>query len=169
MLLPTPLPGLETPAALLPMVCWAYELLWSPRQRESDAGARMLKLIYDKYVLQLHWHVRLAAAAAAGLAAPPTPGGAEGAGPTVSSSCGGEGGGSSLFGAIMAFLDSLLQLVEGQLQVCLGKGGQGNGVGLYLIPSGHVGQLRKRHCKQSAHDCGDGQAFGGGLLVVGYW
>ncbi len=38
MKLPSPLPGLETPEALLPQLQWACRLLRSPRVRESDAG-----------------------------------------------------------------------------------------------------------------------------------
>ena len=36
--LPTPLPGLGTPDALLPQLQWAARLLRSPRVRDSDAG-----------------------------------------------------------------------------------------------------------------------------------
>ena len=38
MKLPAPLPGLETPEALIPHLHWACHLLHSPRVRESDAG-----------------------------------------------------------------------------------------------------------------------------------
>ena len=38
MKLPAPLPGLDTPQALLPHLHWACHLLRSPRVRESDAG-----------------------------------------------------------------------------------------------------------------------------------
>jgi hypothetical protein len=62
MKLPTPLPALSTPAELCPLLSWAAGLLWSPRQRESDAGARMLSLVFDKYVLGLNWRVELAPA-----------------------------------------------------------------------------------------------------------
>jgi hypothetical protein len=58
-LLPTPLPGLETPAALLPLLSWARQLLLSPRLRESDAGARIVKLIFDDYVIRLGWRVTI--------------------------------------------------------------------------------------------------------------
>lgn len=50
MKLPTPLPSLGRPHELAPLLRWAAGLLWSPRQRESDAAARMLKLIFDKCV-----------------------------------------------------------------------------------------------------------------------
>ena len=39
MKLPSPLPGLGTPEALLPQLRWACQLLRSPRVRESDAGS----------------------------------------------------------------------------------------------------------------------------------
>ena len=38
MKLPSPLPGMATPEALLPQLRWACSLLRSPRVRESDAG-----------------------------------------------------------------------------------------------------------------------------------
>jgi hypothetical protein len=38
MKMPTPLPGLETQPDLMPLLSWSLDLLWSPRQRESDAG-----------------------------------------------------------------------------------------------------------------------------------
>ncbi|KAL4419934.1 hypothetical protein ABPG75_007032 [Micractinium tetrahymenae] len=47
--LPTPLPGLATPAALRPLLACALRLLGCPRSRESDAGAQLLLLILRKY------------------------------------------------------------------------------------------------------------------------
>lgn len=58
-LLPSPLPGLDAPAALVPLLVWARQLLLSPRQRESDAGARIVRLVLDDYVLRLGWRVQL--------------------------------------------------------------------------------------------------------------
>ena len=40
MSLETPLPGIDTPAALKDLVTWAQRLVSSPRVRESDAGAQ---------------------------------------------------------------------------------------------------------------------------------
>ena len=57
--LPAPLPGLAAPAALLPLLAWARALLMSPRLRDADAGARIVKLVFDVYVLRLGWRVRL--------------------------------------------------------------------------------------------------------------
>jgi len=85
-LLPIPLPGLETPAALLPLLVWARQLLLSPRMRESDAGARIVKLIFEDYVIRLGWRVTLwpepsiqppAAAVANGAPAPAAAGGSK--------------------------------------------------------------------------------------------
>ncbi|KAL0046958.1 hypothetical protein WJX82_002976, partial [Trebouxia sp. C0006] len=59
MKLPSPLPGLETPEALLPQLQWACRLLRSPRVRESDAGSRLVCMVYEKYVLGLGWHIQL--------------------------------------------------------------------------------------------------------------
>jgi hypothetical protein len=58
-LMRTPLPGLETPAALRPLLLWARQLLMSPRLFEADAGARIVKLISDDYVTRLGWRVTL--------------------------------------------------------------------------------------------------------------
>ncbi|KAJ9513159.1 hypothetical protein QJQ45_029351, partial [Haematococcus lacustris] len=55
----SPLPGLATPAQLQPLLEWAQGLMWSPRLREADAGARMLRLMLAKYALGLHWHFQL--------------------------------------------------------------------------------------------------------------
>jgi hypothetical protein len=75
-LLPTPLPGLETPAALLPLLAWARQLLMSPRLFEADAGARIVSLVADDYVTRLGWRVTLWPAPAA----VPPPAGAPGGG-----------------------------------------------------------------------------------------
>lgn len=58
-LLPTPLPGLHSPAALQPLLAWALQLTRSPRVREIDAGARLLRLLLVKYVLGLRWRLVL--------------------------------------------------------------------------------------------------------------
>ncbi|GJP51778.1 hypothetical protein CLOM_g10920 [Closterium sp. NIES-68] len=71
---PAPLPGLEREGEVAGVVQWACGLVMSPRVRESDAGALVLKLVFKKYVLGLGWRVRVfptvtvtATAAAAGL------------------------------------------------------------------------------------------------------
>ncbi|KAF6263138.1 putative death-receptor fusion protein-domain-containing protein [Scenedesmus sp. NREL 46B-D3] len=57
--LPSPLPGLEQPDRLQPLLGWALQLTHSPRVRESDAGARLLRLLLIKYVLRLRWRIQL--------------------------------------------------------------------------------------------------------------
>ncbi|KAK9806642.1 hypothetical protein WJX73_003561, partial [Symbiochloris irregularis] len=57
--LPTPLPGVETPEALICQVEWAAGLLSSPRVREADAGARLAGLLFQKYAQKLGWHMSL--------------------------------------------------------------------------------------------------------------
>lgn len=47
--LPTPLPGLGSPAALQPLLARALRLLACPRGREADAGAQLLLLLLRKY------------------------------------------------------------------------------------------------------------------------
>lgn len=58
-LLPCPLPGFETPQQLQPLLLWAVELQHSPRVRESDAGALTLRLLAVKYLIGLHWTLRV--------------------------------------------------------------------------------------------------------------
>jgi hypothetical protein len=73
-LMPSPLPGCETPQQLLPLLTWAMQLLQNPRVRESDAGARTLQLVASKYLVGLGWTLTVApkpsvtAAGAAGAA-----------------------------------------------------------------------------------------------------
>lgn len=57
--LPSPLPGLEQPQQLQPLLNWALQLTHSPRVRESDAGARLLRLLLIKYVLGVKWRLQL--------------------------------------------------------------------------------------------------------------
>lgn len=56
---PTPLPGLESTASIEHILHWAKGLVSSPRVRESDAGALVLRLIFRKYVLDLGWTVNV--------------------------------------------------------------------------------------------------------------
>ena len=54
---PTPLPGLESKISIERIIDWAKGLVCSPRVRESDAGALVLRLIFRKYVLDLGWTI----------------------------------------------------------------------------------------------------------------
>ena len=54
---PSPLPGLRSPPHLLPLISLAVSLAASPRVRESDAGALLLRLLFSKYVVALGWQV----------------------------------------------------------------------------------------------------------------
>lgn len=56
---PTPLPGLESTTSIEHILHWAKGLVGSPRVRESDAGALVLRLIFRKYVLELGWTVNV--------------------------------------------------------------------------------------------------------------
>lgn len=56
---PTPLPGLESTTSIEHILHWAKGLVSSPRVRESDAGALVLRLIFRKYVLDLGWTVNV--------------------------------------------------------------------------------------------------------------
>ncbi|XP_050381496.1 uncharacterized protein LOC126798536 isoform X2 [Argentina anserina] len=55
---PNPLPGISDEYMVQIVVSWAKRLVCSPRVRESDAGALVLRLILSKYVLQLGWTVQ---------------------------------------------------------------------------------------------------------------
>ncbi|CAN1146112.1 Thyroid adenoma-associated protein, partial [Linum perenne] len=55
---PTPLPGVDSAEMVKKLIIWAQRLVCSPRVRESDAGALTLRLIFQKYVLELGWVVR---------------------------------------------------------------------------------------------------------------
>eukprot|EP00958_Prasinococcus_capsulatus_P004448 scaffold412_cov388-Prasinococcus_capsulatus_cf.AAC.22 len=57
--LPTPLPGYGTPESLVPILEWALQLMRSPRVREGDAGALILRLIFHKYTTELGWVISL--------------------------------------------------------------------------------------------------------------
>ena len=50
---------METPEKLEARLRWALALLRSPRVRESDAAALLLRLLFRKYALDLGWDVRL--------------------------------------------------------------------------------------------------------------
>ncbi|KAL3341390.1 hypothetical protein AABB24_025775 [Solanum stoloniferum] len=54
---PTPLPGIHSGDMVSEAIVWAKKLVYSPRVRESDAGALTLRLIFRKYVLELGWVV----------------------------------------------------------------------------------------------------------------
>eukprot|EP00775_Hariotina_reticulata_P011694 gene11693-11838_t len=57
-LMPAPLPGWSAPDQLQQLLTWALQLTQSPRVRESDAGARLLRLLYVKYALALGWQLQ---------------------------------------------------------------------------------------------------------------
>ncbi|PHT50177.1 hypothetical protein CQW23_09924 [Capsicum baccatum] len=54
---PTPLPGIYSQDMVSEAIVWAKKLVYSPRVRESDAGALTLRLMFRKYVLELGWVV----------------------------------------------------------------------------------------------------------------
>ncbi|MCO5604496.1 hypothetical protein L7F22_058663 [Adiantum nelumboides] len=56
---PTPLPGYESAKNIEKVVTWAMSLVNSPRVRESDAGTLALRLVFQKYVVQLGWRFEL--------------------------------------------------------------------------------------------------------------
>ncbi len=61
LLFPSPLPGYETEAEVTGLANRALSLLTSPRLREADAGALLLRLVFEKYVLpdDLGWTARV--------------------------------------------------------------------------------------------------------------
>lgn len=51
------LPGFSTCAEVMQLVAWTKTLISSPRERESDAGALLLKLIFQRYVMKAGWKI----------------------------------------------------------------------------------------------------------------
>lgn len=70
--MPAPLPGLESRDAVQMRLRWALRLSSSPRQRECDAGALLIRVLFRRYVRELRWQLsfssgdEVAAEAAAG-------------------------------------------------------------------------------------------------------
>lgn len=56
-MLPSPLPGYTTPEDLLCLLRHACDLTFQPRLPLADAGARLLLLVLQQYVLKLGWKV----------------------------------------------------------------------------------------------------------------
>jgi hypothetical protein len=56
---PAPLAGVERPEAVARLFAWALALSRSPRVRESDAAALLLRLLFRKYALDGGWTVTL--------------------------------------------------------------------------------------------------------------
>ena len=54
---PAPLPGFASFPAVHSLLSWALTLSGSPRSRDSEAGALALKLLFKRYVQQLHWAI----------------------------------------------------------------------------------------------------------------
>jgi len=76
------LPGLTTAASVAHLVRWALSHLGSPRACESDAAAYVLRLVWQRYVLQLGWRVTLPSSASADARASVTVSPAAAAAPT---------------------------------------------------------------------------------------
>lgn len=55
LLLPAPLPGIDTPEDVLRLMQLGLTLLRSPRLKDTDAGARIILLIFQQYVMGLGW------------------------------------------------------------------------------------------------------------------
>lgn len=58
-LLPTPLPGFATPVQLQRILDRIAQLGASPRQREGDAAARLIRTLFRKYVVRLGWTLQV--------------------------------------------------------------------------------------------------------------
>ena len=57
--LKAPWAGYERPEDLDELMEWAILLSGSPRTRESDAGALILRLVYSKFAVELNWRVSI--------------------------------------------------------------------------------------------------------------
>lgn len=89
---PRPLPGYEDPASIAPLLQWAHTLTGSARQRESDAGSQILRVVYEVYAVDQRSDVRFALD-------PLSPGTPR----------------SEAFGSAHAFFEDLLSTVEARL------------------------------------------------------
>jgi hypothetical protein len=56
---PSPLPGFETPDALVPFVRWALASVSSARMRDADSGSLALRLLASSYIVRAGWELRL--------------------------------------------------------------------------------------------------------------
>ena len=86
---------------------WASHLILKPRQREADAGARLLQLLLRKYVIGLRWPLVLPPFG-------PTPA-ATAAADDDSTAVAAQGVFSAEFRVVHMYLQSLLELAEYQL------------------------------------------------------
>ncbi|KAG2375179.1 hypothetical protein C9374_010183 [Naegleria lovaniensis] len=59
LLFPAPLSGFEDPETVKILATNAFELIKSPRLRESDAGALLYRLLFNKYSRDLNWELQL--------------------------------------------------------------------------------------------------------------
>ncbi|MEW5307274.1 MAG: hypothetical protein WDW36_009681 [Sanguina aurantia] len=118
--LPCPLPGLGTPELLQQLLGWALGLVGSPRQRESDAGARLFRLVCSTYVARLHWVITLhnvpGKAALQFRVAPPAAPSSQAAAAGGSTQASQEPQ-EALFVATLSLLQSLLQLLDHRLEL----------------------------------------------------
>ena len=57
--LPAPLFGLTTPDTVASLTRWAVTLTGSPRQRECDGGALLLRIVFEHYVVHCGWTISL--------------------------------------------------------------------------------------------------------------
>lgn len=80
------------------LVAWARNLLLSPRLRDADAGARLVRLVAEKYAARLGWRVLLWPEL---LVQPPGGAGAQGVGN------GGSAGAPPMWGCVLALARSL--------------------------------------------------------------
>ncbi|CAG9466485.1 unnamed protein product [Pedinophyceae sp. YPF-701] len=71
--LPRPLPGLGAGGGATRTARWACTLLRSPRAKDGDAGARVLRLLYLCYARGLGWDMRAGADPATQQCEPPPP------------------------------------------------------------------------------------------------
>ncbi|KAL6044405.1 hypothetical protein QOT17_023361, partial [Balamuthia mandrillaris] len=62
---PAPLPGFENPSQFCGLLRRGIAMTCSPRARETDTGANVLRLVLSKYVRQLGWYVNLCDASGA--------------------------------------------------------------------------------------------------------
>lgn len=59
LMLPSPIPGMDSIDSVSQVLKWSLKLLNSPRSVESDSGAKVLMTLFIKYVSESQWSIRL--------------------------------------------------------------------------------------------------------------
>lgn len=56
---PVPLPGIASLAAVRKLVLWGLKVASSPRNRDTEAGSLIVRVVFRKYVVEAGWFIDL--------------------------------------------------------------------------------------------------------------